>query len=98
MVLQPKHSLAAIQERTAGLLFLFFASVGGVLLFSLWDVWFGYPNDWDVTAMGALCLQAGVVYFLCALPPRRAAFALGALIPIQGYLMLLFSARWLHAT
>lgn len=64
--------------------FLGLCAAGGLGLWATWNVWYGYPADWDVTAIGAVTLQLTCVALLLRLPnpPLREA-ALGFALPLQ---------------
>lgn len=71
---------------TGAVLFLGSAVGGCAILWSTWEVWFGYPSDWDVTAILALTAHGLAVLLLAALGGARVRlFGLGAIAGISAY-------------
>jgi len=71
------------------LLFLGLSAGGCFVLWSFWDLWFGYPSDWDVTAITGLTIHTFVVAALLVTPWRRATLlALGFALPVQTFVMV----------
>ena len=75
--------------------FVALCAAGGLALWATWSVWYGYPADWDVTAIAALTLQLTCVGLLGRLPhPRLREAALAFAIPLQLLTTLALAARF----
>jgi hypothetical protein len=62
------------------------AAAGCAVLWGVWDLWFGYPSDWDITAILALSLQALTVLLVARLRSARlSAAGLGAVAGTSAY-------------
>lgn len=75
--------------------FLGLCSVGGLALWATWNVWYGYPADWDVTAIAAVTLQLACVALLVRLPQRGLREAsLGFALPLQVLMILALGSHF----
>ncbi len=64
--------------------FLALSAVGALALWASWNTWYGYPADWDVTAIAALTVQLTAVSLLVRSGPSALRQALlGAALPLQ---------------
>jgi hypothetical protein len=71
-------------DRTPATGFLALSAVGALALWASWNTWYGYPADWDVTAIAALTLQLTAVSLLVRGGPSPLRQALlGAALPLQ---------------
>ncbi len=79
----------------SGIGFLALSATGGLVLWATWNVWYGYPADWDVTAIAALTIQLLAVALLVRLPHAglRDA-ALGFALPLQLLMTVELGARF----
>ena len=79
-------------------LFLSAAAAGALVLWSTWETWFGYPSDWDITAILALTGQAIAVLAIARSPwPRARLAGLGAAAGISAYSVVSLASMFAQA-
>lgn len=79
------------QERATSR-FLAASTVGTLIFWSLWDLSFGYPRDWDVTAVAVLALTSWAGWSLAS---TRRPWAIGLALGAQAWAVAGLSACFL---
>ena len=83
------------RTQASGLGFLALSAGGALLLWACWNTWYGYPADWDVTAVAALTVQLALVSWLVQAGPSPWRQALlGCAVPLQLTMAIELGARF----